>query len=333
MADAVVSVGPLSFPAATPDPFLFCVYHKDNYPAGDDKMQAPKVGNGADFDPNAAYRMYHGSRIPGFPQHPHRGFETLTCTMEGLVDHTDSLGNAGRYGQGDLQWMTAGQGIVHAEMFPLVHMDRPNTLRLFQLWLNLPSHSKMVKPSFVMHWAPDIPQVVSEDGKSKVTVYAGNLLGAKACQPPPDSWAADEAHDVGVWLVTMAPGSEFVLPAAAQRGTKRSAYFIEGDGLTVGTRALKGHAVIQLNGALPVPLRNTGAQEAQVLVLQGQPLGEPVAQHGPFVMTTQQEIQQAFRDYQRTGFGGWPWEADDHVFPPGKGRFALMNGKESYPPS
>jgi len=84
-------------------------------------MQAPRVWNGADFDPSAPYRMYHGDRIPGFPQHPHRGFEMITATIEGLIDHTDSKGNGGRYGNGDLQWMTAGLGIVHGEMFPLVN--------------------------------------------------------------------------------------------------------------------------------------------------------------------------------------------------------------------
>ena len=134
LGHAVRSVNRLGFPFETQDPFLFCVYHDDQYPAGDAKMQAPRRGNGADFDWSQVsvsarrcdslavvaapgpdrlctcqpYRMYHGDRVPGFPQHPHRGFETLTTTLEGRVDHTDSMGNAGRYGDGDLQWMTAG---------------------------------------------------------------------------------------------------------------------------------------------------------------------------------------------------------------------------------
>jgi redox-sensitive bicupin YhaK (pirin superfamily) len=106
-------------PFKTSSPFLMCVYHKDQYPAGDSKMQAPRKGNGADFDAKQPYRMYHGDYVPGFPQHPHRGFETITATMTGLVDHSDSQGNAGRYGQGDFNWMTAGAGIVHGEIFPL----------------------------------------------------------------------------------------------------------------------------------------------------------------------------------------------------------------------
>ena len=110
MQGLITSVERLGFPFRTLDPFLFCVYHKDLYPAGDELMRAPRRGNGADFDPSAPYRMYHGDRIPGFPQHPHRGFETVTATLEGIVDHTDSMGSAGRYGHGDLQWMTAGKG-------------------------------------------------------------------------------------------------------------------------------------------------------------------------------------------------------------------------------
>ncbi len=163
-------IDPLGFPFKTLDPFLFCVYHVDDYPAGDAKMQAPRRGNGADFNPSAPYRMYHGERIPGmqprlnmfsedaslsqmwagFPQHPHRGLETVTATLEGIIDHSDSMGNAGRYGGGDLQWMTAGSGIVHGEMFPLINQDAPNRLRLFQIWLNLPKKSKMTNPGFAM---------------------------------------------------------------------------------------------------------------------------------------------------------------------------------------
>lgn len=102
-------------------------------------MEAPKRGSGWDYDPAAPYRMYMGAKIPGFPQHPHRGLETVSCTFQGLIDHTDSLGSAGRYGGGDLQWMTAGRGIVHGENFPLFNSDKTNPLLLIQLWLNLPA--------------------------------------------------------------------------------------------------------------------------------------------------------------------------------------------------
>jgi quercetin 2,3-dioxygenase len=133
-------------PMPTLDPFLFCVYHKDHYPPGNHEMEAPRTGNGSDFDASAPYRMYHGETIPGFPQHPHRGFETITATMEGIIDHADSVGNAGRYGMGDVQWMTAGRGCVHSEMFPLLKQSADNPTRFFQIWLNLPAAKKMVDP-------------------------------------------------------------------------------------------------------------------------------------------------------------------------------------------
>jgi hypothetical protein len=126
-------------PMPTLDPFLFCVYHKDHYPPGNAAMEAPVTGNGQDFNPSADYRMYHGETIPGFPSHPHRGFETITATVDGIIDHADSVGNAGRYGVGDVQWMTAGGGVVHSETFPLLKQKEDNRCRFFQIWLNLPA--------------------------------------------------------------------------------------------------------------------------------------------------------------------------------------------------
>ena len=99
--------------------------------------------------------------------------------MVGTIDHTDSLGSAGRYGDGDLQWMTAGAGVVHGEMFPMVNMDMPNTCRFFQIWLNLPKKDKMAPPSYVMHWNEDIPRIVSDDGLSTLTLWAGEEADLK----------------------------------------------------------------------------------------------------------------------------------------------------------
>jgi Pirin len=101
---------------------------------------------------------------------------SVPATIDGLIDHTDSLGNGGRYGQGDVQWMTAGKGIVHGEMFPLIHKEKPNHTRFFQIWINLPSKSKMVEPSFAMFWNNQVPKWKSEDGKAAVTVFYGERL-------------------------------------------------------------------------------------------------------------------------------------------------------------
>ena len=140
--DKIIEVKPLGFPWETQDPFLFCAHHRDEYPKGDDQMgltadELKGRNIGQDFTIKDGYRMYHGSHIPGFPYHPHRGFETITIIKEGFVDHADSLGAAGRFGAGDIQWMTAGKGIQHSEMFPLVNKIKENPLEIFQIWLNL----------------------------------------------------------------------------------------------------------------------------------------------------------------------------------------------------
>eukprot|EP00607_Mallomonas_marina_P010683 CAMPEP_0182422620 /NCGR_PEP_ID=MMETSP1167-20130531/8349_1 /TAXON_ID=2988 /ORGANISM="Mallomonas Sp, Strain CCMP3275" /LENGTH=300 /DNA_ID=CAMNT_0024600813 /DNA_START=117 /DNA_END=1019 /DNA_ORIENTATION=- len=296
-------------------------------------MQAPRAGNGADFNPNAPYRMYHGDRIPGFPQHPHRGFETITATIDGIVDHTDSLGNAGRYGQGDLQWMTAGKGIVHGEMFPLINQTSPNPTKFFQIWLNLPARNKMVEPAFVMHWAPDIPKYISPDNLTHITVWAGSLFGLTGMTPTPNSWAQQPENEVAVWYLNMSPGARLSLPAAeGGRAINRMLYYLEGSHLSVGDRSLDAHCIVTLDAGQAADLYNAHNKEhTEVLILQGRPISEPVAQHGPFVMNTNQEIEKAFSDYRKTRFGGWPWPDDAMIFPREKRRFALQNGVESNP--
>lgn len=324
-------------PMPTLDPFLFCVYHKDLYPAGNTaNMEAPRRGNGQDFDPKAPYRMYHGSSIPGFPQHPHRGFETITATMAGLIDHADSVGNAGRYGQGDVQWMTAGKGVVHSEMFPLVHADQDNTLKLFQIWLNLPAKNKMAEPGFAMFWNHQVPVWESEDKKAKVTVWAGSYFGVSANNaPPPHSWAADPENDVAVIYMVLQPGGKLTLPKAHKgAAVNRSLYYVEGpetmqlDGSPIGSKVILD---VKADAELELTLDEAATSAGEILLLQGKPINEPVAQYGPFVMNTQSEIQAAFADYRSTQFGGWPWPKDEMVFPREQERFAKIDGKESAP--
>lgn len=318
-------------PMATQDPFLFCVYHRDMYPEGDEKMQAPGRGNGADFAGEKPWRFYHGSRIPGFPAHPHVGFETITAVMEGTIDHTDSLGNAGRYSAGDLQHMTAGRGIQHSEMFPLVKSDASNTLQLFQIWLNLPGKDKTVEPAFVMHWNEDVRRKDYGEGV-QLTVWTGEYDGVRSLKPTPNSWAAKEENDVGVYLIKMKAGASFTLnPARGGKGTNRSLYFVEGESVVVCDQLLDRKAVLDVDASHEISLKNPSDAEIIVLVLQGKPIGEPVAQHGPFVMNTREEIQNCFAEYRRTAFGGWPWESDDYAFPREKGRFALIDGVEHTP--
>jgi redox-sensitive bicupin YhaK (pirin superfamily) len=337
MSDAILGLLPLGMPWPTPDPFLFCVHHVDAYPKGDERM-APATSLagrdlGQDFSGKAGFSMYHGLSVPGFPQHPHRGFETVTVVRRGLVDHADSAGATARYGHGDVQWLTAGRGINHSEMFPLVSRDDANPMELFQIWLNLPRAGKMAAPHFTMFWKDDVPQHVATDAsgrKTMVTLIAGALEGVTPPTPPPDSWASREASDVAIWTIHLEPNATWTLPATRQ-GTNRYLYFFAGQSLSFDGDALPSHCAAALRADLAVRL-DAGPDGAELLMLQGRPIGEPVVQHGPFVMTSREEILQTIADYRRTGFGGWPWPDDAPVHPRDEGRFARhANGREERP--
>ncbi|KQQ31917.1 pirin [Duganella sp. Leaf126] len=309
----ILGSAPLGMPWATMDPFLFCVHHVDGYPKGNGKFgpAAALSGRqiGQDFASVDGWNMYHGEQVPGFPGHPHRGFETVTIVRRGLIDHADSLGAAARFGAGDVQWLTAGRGVVHSEMFPLLKTDADNPLELFQIWLNLPARSKLVEPHFTMLWSEDVPRQVVADAagaRTEIMCVAGKLAGVTPLAPPPDSWAAADESDVAIWVITMEPGAAWTLPPTQGARTKRALYYFDGDGATVGGEALAARSANDLRTDVPLLLKN-GARPAQFLVLQGRPIGERVVQAGPFVMNSEQEIRQAHADYQRTGFGGWPW--------------------------
>jgi redox-sensitive bicupin YhaK (pirin superfamily) len=278
---------------------------------------------GQDFEGIDGWRMYHGQNDPGFPEHPHRGFETVTVVRRGLLDHSDSLGAAARFGGGDVQWMTAGSGILHSEMFPLLNRAGKNPLDFFQLWINLPKVDKFAKPHFSMLWNSTVPRYTEQDSKGRsttVTLVAGQLHGKKAPPPPPKSWATRADTDVGIWVVTLAPGAQWALPAAPQ-GANRSLYFFKGPWLRIGGRDIPPNSRIELRPGAEALLEN-GPAETEILVLQGQPINEPVVKYGPFVMNTREEIQQTIADFRATQFGGWPWPSEEPVHPREEGRFA-----------
>lgn len=330
----VLSIRPLGFPWETMDPFLFCVHHKDDYPSGNADMSpnASLEGRniGQDFTIKDGWRMYHGQQIPGFPYHPHRGFETVTITETGLIDHADSMGAAGRFGNGDVQWMTAGKGVQHSEMFPMLNQESGNPLEFFQLWLNLPRAKKLVEPHFDMIWAEEVPIILKEDEQGKrisIRVIAGSLQGATAPSIAPDSWASVSDNEVAIWTIKMEAGSEWQLPKA-EGHVNRMLYFYRGGHMDLEGSLIQEYHSARLNASESLKLK-AGDQDAAMLILQGKPIGEPVAQQGPFVMNTKEEIQEAFSEYRRTEFGGWPWPMRETVHNRDKGRFALYaDGKE-----
>jgi hypothetical protein len=331
---SVSNIKPLGFNWKMYDPFLFCAHHKDHYPKGmsnlgpDPKLlMGRNIGN--DFVTKDGFRMYHGESVPGFPVHPHRGFETITITLEGLIDHADSLGGAGRYGNGDVQWMTAGKGIQHTEMFPLLNQNEDNPLELFQIWLNLPKAGKFVEPYYKMLWSEDVPEIRMSDETGKgiiIKVIAGTFNSVTAVSPTPDSWAANPENELAIWLIKMEEGAEFELPSASDDIT-RAIYFYKGSSIELDEIGIPESHQAVLDTSTKLKVKSV-KEDSCFLLVQGKPIDEPVVQYGPFVMNTRNEIQQAYQDYTNTNFGGWPWDRNDPVHGTEVRRFSKFPGGE-----
>ncbi|WP_031428007.1 pirin family protein [Flavimarina sp. Hel_I_48] len=334
---AILKVKQLHAQWETADPFLFCAFHNDAYPRGNEQMgpQASLAGRslGQDFVQKEGWAMYHGRTVPGFPAHPHVGFETVTIAEHGFVDHSDSLGASGRFGQGDVQWMTAGKGVQHSEMFPLIYKEKENPLLLFQIWLNLPAKNKQVEPYFGMFWHENIPVVNVKDTLNKNTeikIVAGNYEDNAALKPNPDSWAANAKNDVNIWIISMEADATFTLPTASPE-VNRSLYFFEGDQLRAEDFEIPPMHRIIADAAEELTLKN-GSKPAKLLLLQGKPIGERVVQHGPFVANSNEEINAAFSRFRESEFGGWPWPSPEHTHVLDAKRFAIFpDGKEENP--
>ncbi len=304
----ILSEHRLDFVWHTFDPFIFCVHHQDAYPKGNAQL-GPAMPLGArdlgnDFSGKDGWSMYHGETVPGFPQHPHRGFETVTVARQGFIDHSDSLGARARFGNGDAQWLTAGKGIVHSEMFPLTKADAVNPVELFQIWLNLPAAKKMSPPHFSMLWSKAVPQL-NQNG-AHLTTYAGHFPQLpRPPAPPPNSWAAHPDSDIAIWTMRLEPKATLTLPPAKPK-TTRTLYVFAGDTVTVNGEPLRQKHGYRVTSTASLQLA-AGATQNELLLLQGRPIGEPVVNYGPFVMNSRDEIRDAFADYNQTQFGGWPF--------------------------
>ncbi|TDR80784.1 pirin family protein [Paludibacterium purpuratum] len=226
-----------------------------------------------------------GDYIAGFPEHPHRGFETVTYMLEGRMRHRDSVGNEGVLGPGDVQWMTAGRGVVHSEM----PEQAEGRMRGFQLWVNLPAREKMTDPRYRGIAAADIPRLSPAPGVD-VRLIAGMLDGQQGA-------VGGIATDPQYLDISLAEGTEVVLPVP--EGYRAFLYVYEGRALVGGNQRAVGKGTMAVldhgPGRLAVWLR---AQEAsRLLLIAGRPIEEPIAQWGPFVMNTRAELEQAFNDY------------------------------------
>jgi hypothetical protein len=227
----------------------------------------------------------------GVGWHPHRGFETVTVVLEGEVDHEDTAGNGGRIGKGDVQWMTAGSGLLHKEMHSEAFTRRGGRFHALQLWVNLPAKSKMTAPRYQTLLASDVPSV---DG---VRVIAGEYRGAKG--------PAQTFTPVNLLEARVQAGTPLRLNL--RDGYSAGLYVVAGKIKVQGENAAEGELVV-LNRKGDEVLIEAQA-DALVFVMNGAPINEPVAGYGPFVMNTPQEIQQAFADYHAGRLGKLPAEA------------------------
>jgi len=326
----VLNTENLSSPWQTQDPFIFCAYHLDAYPGGN-KNLGPNEGLsgrniGQDFAGINGWNMYHGTKVPGFPAHPHSGFETVTVVKKGMVDHSDSLGATGRFGNGDVQWLTSGKGVQHAEMFPLLKKDS-NLFELFQIWLNLPKKSKKVDPHYKMLWNEDIPVINETDENGKKTVLdliAGTYKEKKSLSPTPNSWAADSDNHIQIWTFKMEKGATFTIPAEKEK-LNRTLYFYEGASISISDNSVSVGKLIELDSTQATTIINSD-KEGQFFFLQGRPINEPSVQYGPFVANTNEDLEETMALYRKTRFGGWPWKDTAPVNPKEKGRFAIHPG-------
>ena len=313
----------MGFPWQTFDPFLFCAHHQDIYPSGNEQLgiDRDQLGGralGSDFEKKDGFRMYHGKQIPGFPYHPHCGFETITLVTEGFIDHSDSLGASARFGEGDVQWMTAGSGVQHSEMFPMLQSDNENRLELFQIWLNLPARSKQVDAHFEMIWEDEIPQWKTSGVFTRL-IY-GQIDEYKQSVCPPNSWAADHQNQLQLVQYILDPGATLQLPST-NGPLNRALYQYKGSAEINGQAFEEGTGVF-IEEREKLTIINCSESPVYFILMQGKPIGEPVAKYGPFVMNTSQEIEQVIQNYRRTEFGGWPWPTAEHVHDAGRGRFA-----------
>jgi redox-sensitive bicupin YhaK (pirin superfamily) len=231
----------------------------------------------------------------GAPDHPHRGFETVTYLLEGGMVHKDSAGNSGKLGPGDVQWMTAGSGVVHSEMPDRELLRNGGKLHGFQLWVNLPRQDKMVAPRYQDTPASRIPVAKSEDGTVTVKVIAGESLGQHA--------VVETRIPILYLHVTLEPNAVFSQPVPT--GFNVFSYVVEGSGRfgPDHTEAGPDQLVLFRNDGDSIRLKASTENELSALIIGGTPLKEPIARYGPFVMNTEQEIVQAFEDFRSGRMG------------------------------
>lgn len=323
----------------TEDPFVFVSHHRDEYPRGN-AQQAPPLEEiagrnlGRDYNKLFGFRMYNGKVVPGFPMHAHWGYETITVAEEGFIDHFDSLGNQGRYGFGDMQWVSAGGMYLHNEMYPLANNDRPNPNNITQIMLNLPLKDKGSPPEMRIIWSEDIPLIERKDRNGNdysVKIFAGSFDGVDAPSPNGISWASNKEHHVSIWLIKMSPGAEMTLPAVSS-ALNRNLYFIYGSKVRIDDIEYESSQRLKLKGGEEIAFVN-GDENGTYWLLEGMPINEKMSSFGPIILDNDKNVREALNHIRKNEFECWPWDLIDKFQPKGTERFVkYSDGKEERPP-
>lgn len=315
----------------TKDPFLFCAYHNDDYPKWNGKMWVEEnelIGRNIwwDFSKKNWWNMYHWKKVPWFPQHPHRWFETITINKQWIVDHFDSLWGQWRFWEWDVEWMTAWKWIQHSEMFPLIYDNKNNPLELFQVWLNLPKKSKFVDPYFNMLWKDSIPHIIKKDNSwnlIEIDIIAWSIDWLISPKSNPNSWASDSTNKVRILTIKLSPNSKWLLDST-EKDINRTLYFYKWNSITIEKREIISWNMIELKSDSNIEIINWNS-DTYILLLEWKPINEKVVQYGPFVMNTDKEIAEAYKDYEKTQFGWWSWANINLVHSKEDKCFAIYN--------
>jgi len=302
------------------DPFTFVSHHHDNYPKGNEQMAPPLEtirgrNLGRDYQERMGFRMYHGRVVPGFPMHAHWGYETLTIAEKGFVDHFDTEGNHGRFGNGDTQWTLASSRYEHCEMYPLLDQENNNPVHITQIVVNLPLDRKN-KDIYVNNiWSESIP--VFKDEGSEITLYCGEYQGKGLYSPNPTSWATAE-NSVRIMKIVLQPGASFTLEPLAD-SIDRNLYYVSGKTATMEGTKITPWLRYKMKRCTPVNIVN-GPEESEFWILEGKPIGEKQASFGPVILKDLDEVRSSMDEIRIKEFQEWPWGLMDVTNPIDMGR-------------
>ena len=328
-----VKVSPIGMHWDTEDPFIFASHHEDDYPHGN-RQQAPPLEEirgrdlGRDYEMRFGYRMYHGKVVPGFPMHAHWGYETVTLAEKGFVDHHDTEGVQGRFGFGDVQWVSASSRYEHNEMYPLTEQEGRNPNDITQIFVNLPLELKNRENTVTTVWREEIPVVEGDGWTAKV--ICGSFGGESATSPNGLSWSHGD-NGVRIVRFVMEPGSKLGIDPAVE-GASRNLYYVSGKDATVMGVPVEAENRVKILENRVVSIDN-GEEPSVFWLLEGRPIGQKMASFGPVYLPTLKEVRAGLDEIRLNEYEEWPWGVIDRAQPVGTGRFIRYpGGTERMPP-